>query len=74
MAVLFLNVAMIRGRRTWVVVRASDLVMPLRRPLALMRMIVMRPPAAAAKARARRIDRSRCGRAYSLTTLSALRS
>ncbi len=51
MAVLFLKVAMIRGRRTWVVVRAAKLPKRLRRPLALMRMVMGRPAAAAVKGR-----------------------
>ncbi len=55
-------------------VRAAKLLPRVRRPLALMRMVVVHPAAAAVKGRARRIDRARCGRAYSLTTLSVLRS
>ncbi len=49
MAVLFLKVAMIRDRRAWVVVRAAKLSTRVRRPLALMRMVVVRPSAAAVK-------------------------
>ncbi len=47
MAVLFLKVAMIRASASLVVVRASDFLASLRRPLALMRMVVVRPAAAA---------------------------
>ncbi len=60
------------GRRAWVVVRAAKLLPRVRRPLALMRMV--RPAAGRSRGAARRIDPARCGRAYSLTTLSVLRS